>query len=75
MASPPERLIGDEGTEPMLNPAQIALQKALIRQLQSILGACKGMLGAWETYVQSQEQSLAAVPSARNRAQPVDWRQ
>jgi hypothetical protein len=54
-----------------MDPAQIALQKALIRQLQSVLGSCKGMLSAWEeTYVQSQEertpdQELPGVRCAR----------
>lgn len=56
-----------------MDPAQIALQKALIRQLQSILGSCKGMLSAWETYVQSQEEGLQELPSSPVRQ--VNWRQ
>jgi hypothetical protein len=58
-----------------MNPAQIALQKALIRQLQSILGSCKGMLSAWETYVQSQDEQ---TPDQELRPRPVrqaNWRQ
>ena len=57
-----------------MDPAQIALQKALIRQLQSILGSCKGMLSAWETYVQSQEERTPQeLPSSPVRQ--VNWRQ
>jgi hypothetical protein len=59
-----------------MDRAQIALQKALIRQLQSILGSCKGMLGAWETYIQSEEERTSdrEMP-ASNRAHQVTWRQ
>jgi hypothetical protein len=59
-----------------MNPAQIALQKALIRQLQSILGSCKGMLSAWETYIHSQEDG---APQRESPASPahhhLHWRQ
>jgi hypothetical protein len=40
----------------VMNSAQIALHKAIIRQLQSVLGCCKGMLHAWESYLEAQEQ-------------------
>jgi hypothetical protein len=39
-----------------MNSAQIALHRAIIRQLQAVLGCCKGMLHAWESYLEAQEQ-------------------
>lgn len=38
--------------------AELALQRALIRSLHAILGAAKGMLRAWEEYVDSRERAL-----------------
>jgi hypothetical protein len=58
-----------------MDPAQIALQKALIRQLQSILGSCKGMLSAWETYVQSQEERTPDQELPPSPVRQVNWRQ
>ena len=58
-----------------MNPAQIALQKALIRQLQSILGSCKGMLSAWETYVQSQEHGPSQQELPTSPVRHLNWRQ
>lgn len=58
-----------------MDPAQIALQKALIRQLQSILGSCKGMLSAWETYVQSQEEPTPDRELPSSPVRQVNWRQ
>jgi hypothetical protein len=58
-----------------MDPAQIALHKALIRQLQSILGSCKGMLSAWETYVQSQEERTPDQELPPSPVRQVNWRQ
>jgi hypothetical protein len=58
-----------------MNPAQIALQKALIRQLQSILGSCKGMLSAWETYVQSQDEQTPDQELRHSPLRQANWRQ
>ena len=58
-----------------MDPAQIALQKALIRQLQSILGSCKGMLSAWETYIQSQEERTRDQDLHATPVRQVTWRQ
>jgi hypothetical protein len=58
-----------------MTPAQMALQKALIRQLQSILGSCKGMLSAWEIYVQSQEEQTPEQELAPRPVRQVNWRQ
>lgn len=35
----------------MSTAPSIVLQRALIRALHGILGACKGMLRAWEDYL------------------------
>jgi hypothetical protein len=58
-----------------MDPAQIALHKALIRQLQSILGSCKGMLSAWETYIQSQEERTRDQEMRATPVRQVNWRQ
>jgi hypothetical protein len=58
-----------------MRPALIAPQKALIRQLQSILGSCKGMLSAWETYVQSQEERTPDQELPPSPVRQVNWRQ
>jgi hypothetical protein len=57
-----------------MTSAQMALQKALIRQLQSILGSCKGMLSAWETYLQSQEEQTPEQESAPRPVRHANWR-
>lgn len=39
-------------------PPEIILQRALIRALHGILAACKGMLRAWEQYVDAREKEV-----------------
>jgi hypothetical protein len=37
---------------------ELLLQRALIRSLYAILGAAKGMVRAWEEYVEDREKDL-----------------
>ena len=58
-----------------MNPAQIALHRAIIRQLQAVLGCCKGMLHAWESYLEAQEQRPLQRELTRNSPRQQNWPQ
>jgi hypothetical protein len=58
-----------------MDPAQIALQKALIRQLQSILGSYKGMLSAWKPTSRVRKSGLRTRSCPPSPVRQVNWRQ
>jgi hypothetical protein len=58
-----------------MNSAQIALHKAIIRQLQAVLGCCKGMLNAWESYLEAEEQRTPQKQLPSNSMRQLNWPQ